>query len=141
MKLVYVKKLLFRHGFAAPPVSLWLGHSRVLTTHCVVIHCTRAASLPDKGRLFITGRRRRQPLPSMITIYSKPVGIDVPYDLKKANGSTKALPYGRDCNSHRRLLILNFLEFFRKISKKFQKIKKIKAKISKNSRFLYRVHI
>ena len=30
----------------APPVSLRLGHARVLTTHCVVIHYAHAASLP-----------------------------------------------------------------------------------------------
>ena len=32
-----------------PIVSLRLGHARVLTTHCVVIHCARAASLPREA--------------------------------------------------------------------------------------------
>ena len=62
MKLVYVKKLLFRQPSAAT-VSLRLGHARVLTSHRDVIHCAHAASLPDKGRLKDTGRRGRRPLP------------------------------------------------------------------------------
>ena len=31
------------------PVSLRLGHARVLTTHRVAIHCARAASLPREA--------------------------------------------------------------------------------------------
>ena len=36
---------------SGPPVSLRLGHARVLTSHRDVIHCAHAASLPHKGRL------------------------------------------------------------------------------------------
>ena len=34
-------------------VSLRLGHTRVLTTHCVVSHCARATSLPRRPDLNI----------------------------------------------------------------------------------------
>ena len=36
----------------ADSVSLWLGHTLVLTTHRVVVHYARAASLP-KGRALV----------------------------------------------------------------------------------------
>ena len=52
-ELVCVWRHLIRHGVAAPPVSLRLGHTRVLTSHRDVIHCARAASLPTgEGFLF-----------------------------------------------------------------------------------------
>ena len=38
--------VLLIHHCRAPPVSLRLGHARVLTTHRVVIHCAHAAPLP-----------------------------------------------------------------------------------------------
>ena len=47
---------------SAATVSLRLGHTRALTTHCVVIHYPRAASLPlhkggvVRGRSFIRSR-------------------------------------------------------------------------------------
>ena len=47
----------------ADSVSLRLGHAHVLTTHRVIIHCARAASLP-KGRAFwnVGGSQRALPL-------------------------------------------------------------------------------
>jgi len=44
---------------AVTPVSLRLGHARVLTAHRAVIHCPRAASLPRGGRLSWTSPRER----------------------------------------------------------------------------------
>jgi len=41
---------------AVTPVSLRLGHARVLTAHRAVIHCPRAASLPRGGRLLLSFR-------------------------------------------------------------------------------------
>ena len=38
------------------PVSLRLGHVRVLTMHRIVIHCAHAASLPGKGLMTVCGR-------------------------------------------------------------------------------------
>ena len=38
-----------RWNLIRPIVSLRLGHARVLTTHCVIIHCARVASLPREA--------------------------------------------------------------------------------------------
>ena len=44
-----------------PPVSLRLGHARVLTPHRGVIHSPRAASLPHKGRHTVFYAFREEP--------------------------------------------------------------------------------
>ena len=47
----HIHIMLFVSGNGASRLSLRLGHARVLTPHCGVIHCAHAASLPPGGRL------------------------------------------------------------------------------------------
>ena len=85
MKLVYVKKLLFRQPSAAT-VSPRLGHARVLTSHRDVIHCAHAASLPRRPAK-ANGGTKAPPYEYDCDL-QQAVGVDVLGDPKKQTNIT-----------------------------------------------------